>query len=628
MDTKAYLAQIWTLVRPYRTRLVLGVLCGFLSGLANPLLMVAVKVATEAVFPQASSGVAASGATNAPALGTAGTMASGAAAAPGSGMTKAPEFVQKGLATISSWLPKKAAPSTTLVVVLVSTIPLAMLLRGVLTYLNVYLMTWVAIRAINDLRTRLFSHLLGLSLGFFNRTSTGELITHLNNSAVIQNTICTSFTTIIREPIAILSLLGLLVYQQPKLTLISMLVFPVCIIPVVVYGRKVRKSATGFQVESIRLTDLMYESFTGYRVVKAYNLEETLAGRFRTRSRAFINHYMRMHRATEIPGPMIEFAGSVGVALFILYIALVTKQTPGDFLQFLGSVFLMYAPIKALTRLHNQLNQSRIVCDGLFKLLETTTSVPEPARPRPLAAAAAAIQFEHVDFDYGDKPVLRDVTLKVMPGQMVALVGASGSGKTTLTNLLLRFYDPKGGSVQIGGVDIREVSTHDLRSQMAIVTQETILFNDTIRRNIELGRPGASDAEIEQAARHAHAWEFIQERPEGLDTVVGERGMTLSGGQRQRLAIARAILRNAPILLLDEATSALDTESERAVQAALDTLMQQRTTLCIAHRLSTIIHADLIVVLADGRIVETGTHDELIQRGGHYKKLHDRQFSA
>jgi ABC-type multidrug transport system fused ATPase/permease subunit len=280
-----------------------------------------------------------------------------------------------------------------------------------------------------------------------------------------------------------------------------------------------------------------------------------------------------------------------------------------------------------LTRLQNQIVQARAATERVFEMLAMTNSVPEPAAPKMLHADKADIVFENLDFNYGEKPVLRNINLTVKAGQLVALVGASGSGKTTMANLLLRFYDPVRGCVKIGGVDVREVHTRDLRNQIAVVAQENILFNDTVRRNIELGRLGATNAEIAEAARFAKADEFILQKPEGFDMVVGEKGSRLSGGQRQRLAIARAVLRNAPILILDEATSALDTEVERAVQAELDSLMQGRTTLCIAHRLSTIMHADVIVVLDQGRIVEQGRHEDLIKRGGHYQKLYELQFS-
>jgi subfamily B ATP-binding cassette protein MsbA len=259
--------------------------------------------------------------------------------------------------------------------------------------------------------------------------------------------------------------------------------------------------------------------------------------------------------------------------------------------------------------------------------LATKNSVPEPVAPKMLHADKADLVFEKVEFSYGEKVVLQDINLTVKAGQLVALVGSSGSGKTTLANLLLRFYDPTRGSIKVGGVDLREVPTRDLRNQIAVVAQENILFNDTIRRNIELGRLGAANEEIVSAARHAFAYDFVMEKPKGFDTIIGEKGVSLSGGQRQRLAIARAVLKNAPILILDEATSALDTESERAVQAALDELMRGRTTICIAHRLSTILHADLIVVLDQGRIVETGSHDELVKRAGVYQKLYELQFT-
>ena len=342
---------------------------------------------------------------------------------------------------------------------------------------------------------------------------------------------------------------------------------------------------------------------------------------------------MRVVRANEIPSQLMEFFGAAGIALVFLYVQhtmqfLPKDQQPksSDFLTFVLTIVMIYPPLKALTRLHNQFHQARAASERVFDLLATKNSVPEPAAPKMLHASNADIAIENVNFNYGEKPVLHNINLTVKAGQLVALVGASGSGKTTLANLLLRFYDPARGAVKIGGVDLREVATRYVRNQMAVVAQENILFNDTIRRNIEVGRLGSTQEEIIAAAKHAYAYDFIAEKPEGFDTVIGEKGVVLSGGQRQRLAIARAVLKNAPILILDEATSALDTESERAVQAALDELMKGRTTICIAHRLSTVLHADLIVVLDQGRIVETGTHAELARHNGVYQKLYELQF--
>jgi ATP-binding cassette, subfamily B, bacterial MsbA len=302
------------------------------------------------------------------------------------------------------------------------------------------------------------------------------------------------------------------------------------------------------------------------------------------------------------------------------------RPAGSDFLAVVLSIFSMYRPLKNLTRLYNTLEQARAASGRIFELLATPNDIPEPAHPKSLQAAGALIQFDAVDFAYDQKPVLRGINLQIQPGQLVALVGQSGSGKTTLTNLLLRFFDPQGGAVRIGGTDIREFTTRDLRSQIALVTQETILFNDTIRNNIALGRPGATTAQIEAAAKNAYAQEFILGEQQGYERIVGEKGLSLSGGQRQRIAIARAILKDAPILVLDEATNSLDAESEHAVQAALEQLMKGRTTICIAHRLSTIQKADCIVVLDQGRIIETGTHDELLQARGAYCKLYELQF--
>jgi subfamily B ATP-binding cassette protein MsbA len=602
-----FLRQLWGFVRPYRGRFFLGLLCGIFYGFTNGALLGAAKVVIDLIF---------NGSTNFREQ-----------------LEKAPHWILPFTHRLAVMLPEFHAPTTTLGWVLVAgTIPAIMLLRNSLAYLSVYLTNWSAMHAIADIRTKLFSHLQNLSLGFFNRASTGDLIARItSDTQVLFSIIGGTFASMVKDPVTILCLLGYQLTMQPTLTLVSVVVFPVCLVPIIIYGRKVRKSARAVQEHNAELTNLMHESFTGNRVIKAYNLEATVIEQFRATTRKYVSQMMRVIRSNEIPSQLMEFFGAAGIALVFIYVQQLPKdQQPkaSDFFTFVLSIVMIYPPIKAFTRLHNQLHQARAASERVFELLAMKNSMPEPAQPKMLHASHADIEFQNLDFNYGEKPVLRGINLTVKAGQLVALVGASGAGKTTLANLLLRFYDPARGVIKIGGVDLRDVSTRDLRNQIAVVAQENILFNDTIRRNIELGRLGATNDEIVTAAKHAYAYDFITQKPEGFEAVIGEKGISLSGGQRQRLAIARAVLKNAPILVLDEATSALDTESERAVQSALDELMKGRTTICIAHRLSTILHADLIVVLDQGRIVETGRHAELIQRGGIYQKLYELQFQS
>jgi subfamily B ATP-binding cassette protein MsbA len=502
----------------------------------------------------------------------------------------------------------------------VGMIPLVMLARGVCSYLTSYLMGWVALRALCDLRVRLFEHLLNLPASFLTRNSTGELMSRVGDVNVLQSMIGVSMVTIIQQPISILTKLILLCMVSLKWTLIALVGLPFCVIPVAVYNRKMRRAGAGLQTEAANLSRVMHEAFTGSRIVKGYNLEKAVVDRFKANQAKFISHYMRVIRSTESPGPIIEVLGALGVAALLFYLGRDTSAV-GSFL-FIGSLVSMYSPVKSLVRLQSELQRTRAATARVFELLATENTLVDPPHPVPIKAAGGDVHFDHVSFAYDSKPVLHDIQLRVQPGEKVALVGKSGSGKTTLANLLLRFYDPTSGAILIAGVDLRQAAVRDLRRQMAVVTQEVILFDDTIRHNIAFGRPGATNAEIEDAARHAFAHEFIMEKPQGYDSIVGEKGTNLSVGQRQRLTIARALLRNAPILLLDEATSALDNESERTVQAALDELMKGRTTICIAHRISTIQKFDRIVVLDAGRIVETGAHTALLAQGGIYAKLY------
>jgi subfamily B ATP-binding cassette protein MsbA len=536
-----------------------------------------------------------------------------------------PPALRSVVDTVSGWVAPGGSAGRVLLAI--SLIPMAMLVRGLLGYLNVYLLSWVGIRAANDLKVRLFSHLMHLPLGFFSRMSTGDLMARIEGAMAVNTTINGAFATIIREPISIIVLIFTLIALQPLLSAVTLVVFPVCLIPVLIYGRKLRKSHSGIHEKFASANNVLHESFTGIRVIKGYNLESRMVEQFRRSIDAVTGFFMRSVRASEVPGPLIEFIGSLGVGLIFCYFAFISPgHSQGNLVAFFTAVFSLYAPLKGLSRLQSQLTVARSAVDPAYQLLAVKTTLPEPAEPKALKASGAAIQFRGVSFSYDQKLVLHDINLTIQPGQLVALVGRTGSGKSSLANLLLRFYDPQKGAVLIGDTDIRSVSSSDLRANVAVVTQQTILFNESVRNNIMLGRPSATEAELQEAAKHARAHDFIMERPQRYDAPAGEKGILFSGGQQQRISIARAVLKNAPILILDEALNALDQQTELEVQAALEKLMEGRTTICIAHRLATIERADLIVVLDNGRIVETGTHAELLKSGGVYRRLYKSHF--
>jgi subfamily B ATP-binding cassette protein MsbA len=634
-----YLKKVLELARPYRFRFALGLVCGFLSGALAFTLPASLTLAVDTVFPRtmAEPPTVVAGETKAA------TNDQGSFDKATTGQTSSrskPASTQKGLITrlpaplrttfdsLVQWFRPPDHPSPFRLGLVIGLIPASMFVRSLLGYLNVYLLSWVGIRAAHDLRVRLFQHILNLPLGFFNWCSTGDLMARFDGALGVNNTITGAMATLIREPISIVVLIIYLVGSQPLLSVFTLLVFPLCLVPIIAFGRKFRKSSSNIHGKNANLSKILHESFTGIRVIKGYNLESKMTEDFRAATRAVASFFMRSVRASELPGPLIEFLGSLGVALVFAYFAfLSTDHAPaGNMFGYFFAVFGLYAPVKNLSRLHHQLSVARAGVDPVYQVLAIKNTLPDPAQPVPLKAHNSTIRFENVSFSYGDKPVLRNINLTIKPGQVVALVGRTGSGKTSIANLLLRFYDPQVGTVRIGDTDIRAVASRELRDNIAVVTQQTILFNDTIRHNIALGRPAATNQEIEEAARHAFAHDFIMEKPKGYETSTGEKGVNLSGGQQQRIAIARAILKNVPILILDEATSSLDTEAERVVQNALEVLMQGRTVICIAHRLSTIQNADLIVVLDAGRIVESGTHEELLEEQGLYRKLYELQF--
>ncbi|MBI4027186.1 MAG: ATP-binding cassette domain-containing protein [Verrucomicrobia bacterium] len=519
---------------------------------------------------------------------------------------------------------RSSSPSLAAAIILL--VPLIMLARAISGYLSAYLMSWVGTRVITDIRQKVFAHIQDLSLDFFNHSNVGDLISRINNDCQqAQSAITSVVADAIKHPFTLIVVAGALLHKDWRFSLAAVLLAPLCILPITIYGRKVRRASKLAQENQGEIVSRLHENITGVRVVKAFHMEEHEKQKFWETCFRQFGYQMKMVRSINILSPMIELVAAMGASA-ALYYAWQSQMRSADFWELLLGIFFLYDPIKNLSKLHTTLQKSLASTDRILAILDAKSSVVEAPAARELAPVRAEIRLEKVSFRYDSQWVLREVSLAIPHGTTVALVGPSGAGKTTLLNLLPRFYDPAEGRVLMDGTDLREVTLRSLRSQIALVTQDTILFNDTIRNNIRYGSMEASEAQVEAAARRAHAHDFILHQPFGYDTVVGEKGVKLSGGQKQRLAIARAILKNPRILLLDEATSALDTESERAVQAALDELIQGRTVVVIAHRLSTVQKADIIVVLDDGRIMEQGSHADLMAGGKLYRRLHDLQF--
>ena len=507
------------------------------------------------------------------------------------------------------------------------------LLKGIGSYVSSYLMSDVGQRVVMDLRNTLYRHILDQSAGFFAHGATGKLLSRINNDVgQVQQAVSETAGDLARETLAVVGFAALLFYYDPRLTLVCLTGAPVIVYPLIRLGQRVRRTTRRSQEALEHLSHLSAEAFTGHRIVKAFGTEQHEAEKFARSGYHLFRTNMKVTAALSSLPPLMELLGGIGMALALWYGSAQIAQgrlTPGQFALFIGTLLLMYGPAKKLSRVNANLQQAIAASERIFEMLDTHTEVVEQPGAAPLAPFASVITFDNVGFGYDDDPnrILRGVSLTVRAGQMVAIVGRSGAGKTTLVNLLPRFYDVSSGAILIDGLDVRQVSLASLRRQIGIVTQDTVLFDDTIATNIAYGSPHADLSEIESAARAANAHDFIAALPSGYQTMIGERGQRLSGGQRQRLAIARALLKDAPILVLDEATSALDTESELLVQDALATLMLNRTSFVIAHRLSTIRRADAIIVLERGRVVEMGRHDELLARpGGKYATLYQLQL--
>jgi len=506
------------------------------------------------------------------------------------------------------------------------------LVKSICDYFSYYNMNDVGQSVIRDIRNRLYSHIQSLSMPYFIRTPTGTLISRITNDVnMVQLSVTESVTEFIRQTLTLAGLVGAVFWRDWQLAIIGMFVFPLVVYPISKFGQRLKRYSTKSMKVMGNVMSILDEAISGIRIVKAYNMEDYETRRFSDENQRFYTNWMKRVSVRALSGPMLELIGGLGTAFLLWYGGMKVingAMTPGDFMSFITALSMLYAPIRKLNKVNIEIQEGIAASKRIFELLDTRPEIMEKAGAITLGRLEGDFELRNVWFSYtaDDTYALEDISFTARSGRQIALVGESGSGKSTIANLLPRFFDVSKGAILVSGADIRDVTLKSLRENIAMVTQEMILFNDTIRANIAYGTTDSSMEDVVEAARAANAHEFILGLKDGYDTIVGESGVRLSGGQRQRLCIARAIIKNAPILILDEATSALDTESEREVQAALDRLMKGRTSLVIAHRLSTIVNADEIIVLSRGRIVEQGTHDDLLKNGGHYARLYALQF--
>jgi subfamily B ATP-binding cassette protein MsbA len=503
--------------------------------------------------------------------------------------------------------------------------------RGLFTFLSSFLMKAVGNKIVKSMRDDLYGHILYQSSSYFDHVTTGDIMSRLTNDVEkIQQAVSSAMSDMIEESFILLALLVQLFVTDWILALSVFVITPLAVIPLAAFNRQLKRKGKQSQVKMGHIYNLIFETITGNKIVKAFTMEQFELRKFLKASWSYFRINLKLAWISSLSSPFMEFIGGI-VGAFILAVG--AKRiangsiSPGDFGAFVIAIFLMFTPIKRLSRANSVIQQATGCYDRIQEVLQETPQIQDSPRAYPLPSIKGHIMFDHVTFSYDEaRPVLFDVTFEILPNEIVALVGLSGAGKTTVINLLSRFYEPTGGRITIDRIDIRDVTLASLRSQIGLVTQDIILFNDNVRNNIAYGLDDISMDKIIEAATAAECHHFIMELPDGYDAPIGEKGTLLSSGQRQRLAIARALLKNPPILILDEATSALDSESERLIQTALARIMKDRTTFVIAHRLSTIRNADKILVIDRGRIVESGSHEKLMKKKGIYKKLHDLQF--
>ncbi len=588
--------RLYSYVLPYKGRFIMGLVFGFLAGGVTSLLPLVFASVTTIVFK-------------------------GHAVNPAS-LAAHPEMINVG--------PQFAGLGNLhKLLFLCLAIPAVMTARSVLSFANTYYTSWVSAKVLTDIRTQLFGKMMSHSMDFFNKAQSGFLMSRITNDTNMMQSALTSVTSdLFKQPITIIGGVAVLLYMDWKFTIVTLVLFPSCIIPLSMYGKRARKAVKNEQYGLARMVVTMQESFAGIRVIKAFAREKMQEKHFRKSNDTQFSNSMRIIRTTEAVGPLIETIAAVGVGLALLYVY-VANLPAAKFIALIGGIFILYDPIKTLSRIHIIMQRSIQATVEIFAILDSKPSIQDLPDAIDLPPAAGQIDFDHVTFRYegGITDAVHELTLRVEPGKSYALVGASGAGKSTILSLILRLYDPTNGAVRIDGHDLRAVRQTSLREQIGLVSQDTFLFHDTIFTNIQFGRLDATAEEIYAAAQTAYAHDFIMAQPQGYETVIGDKGCLLSGGQQQRLAIARALLKNAPILLLDEATSALDSESEQQIQVALERLAEGRTVIAIAHRLSTILSADQIVVMENGRIKEMGNHAELLEKSGYYRRLYDLQFN-
>ena len=585
---KPYL-RLLSYMHPYRKRFFFGIACGVVGGMLNGAIPLVIKKAGESIM--------------------------------GGGL-KLPDksaLLNGGIGN--------DGPGIESVIWISLLIPLVMVARGIFSYLNVYSLAWVSLRVLRDIRTQLFAHLMSQSLDFFSREKAGKLMSRvMSDTRVTQNALTSVSGDIIKDPIAVLTGVAVLVAIDWKFSLTTLVLFPICIIPVVVFGRKVRQAGKAEERESAQMSVILQETFAGVRVIKSFAREDYQTAQFAKSSDTQCRNSMRVRRSSDIVQPLIESVSALGVVLAMVYVYYYGISF-AKFAALCAGIFLLYNPVKNLSRIPMLMQKCMVSANNVFELMEMKPTILDLPTAKPLERCEGRIELQNVSFGYGsEKLALREASLHIEPGKKYALVGASGAGKSTILSLILRFYDPQSGVLKIDGRDVRDITQHSLRRHIGTVTQETFLFHDTIAENIRYGNLAATQDQIVAAAKLAYAHDFIMAQPNGYETIVGDKGCMLSGGQQQRLAIARAILKGAPILLLDEATSALDSESERMIQEALERLSEGRTVVAIAHRLSTILKSDCIVVMDHGRIVDTGTHAELLQKSELYRSLYELQF--